>query len=369
VTPWVTALRSCTAAALILATSWGVAQASDAWTLLGEVNVTVGVARVETSTVQGMVPASLQARLALEGPLAGGVEAHVVARPTWTLADLSARDASSVAWQHGLAEAYLLGRATSWDVTVGLRRWPLGEMRLTPLLLRDESVTPGEPRGVWGARATGFLHPWRVEVGVTREAVRTGAPNDVTPGAWGAATSLRFDAPFATLSAHVHGVTGRDEVAGALALGTSVSATVADLATYGEAWWVVREANHTGRVHAGVGVSGYLADVLWTVEGAWRPRDVALASTGGVALPGAQDGRPIVRASASVPVSIRQSVDVTLGGAWPDAVIEAGRSFAHEGTARWSWMQEDYDVRVLGGWTHDTGATGMTLNVVWTGFF
>lgn len=328
-------------------------------TLVGEVRVALGSTWGLAEGVRTMVPASLQARLQLEQALPEGIRMRVVLQPSVSVDDVATRGMPTVSWQHGLSEAVLVRSVGAWDVSMGLQRWSLGEMRLAPLMARDVAVMPGDPRGVWGVRGIGFLHPWRVEVGLTAEAARLDAPNDVTPGAWGTAVSMRYDAPAATLAGHAHAVAAGVDGAMVVALGTSASTTVASWVPYGEAWWT----SPGGALRVGAGVNGYAGEVSWTVEGAWGPQDVRLQPTpdGGVA-------RPQVRASAMLPLSARQTLDVLVGAAWPAAPL-GGRTTQVDGSVSWLRGGEAHEVRVTGGWLHAFGATSLSLRIDGAVFF
>ncbi len=335
------AARSGLAVAILLA-AWAlaarpaVAQPAPA-SLHGEVGVDTGFQRIATELgSQVRVPLRIRARLELEVPLASDVTLQAVALPALG-AGLGEDDPLL---RHGLQEALLRVRVGDLDVSAGLERWPLGEMRLAPVVALDARMEGGEPRGLLGARVTAFLHPWRVRLGVA-------APtrDDLVPGRWGGVASVRLDADAATVEAHAF-ATERPGV------GLTASGTVSSLVLFGEAWLLADPWDGRG----GVGGSGYAGDVLWTVEGAWAPEDGALR----------RSARPAVRASGSVPVGRDGSLEVGVGAAWPSSARAADtRAVVLDAAVAWTIDRPEATATVRPTVRHGDGVTaaGATLSI------
>lgn len=182
--------------------------------------------------------------------------------------------------------------ASHLEASLGLRRWPLGELRLQPAMRLGRADRFGTQLGLLGGQAAVFVHPWRVRLGVA-------APVDATlrPHGLGVVAAVRWDVASWTLEAHALHV-------GRSGGGVSASGTVGDQVVYGEAWLL----GDPLEVRGGAGVAGYVADLLVTAEGAWAPAD------------GDIDGaaRPSVRLAVQAAPTRDLSIDASAGLAWPD---------------------------------------------------
>jgi len=246
--------------------------------------------------------------------------------------------------RHGLQEALLRVRLRDLDVTAGLERWPLGEMRLTPIVALEGRMEGGEPRGLLGARVTAFLHPWRIRLGV---ATPTG--DDLLPDRWGGVASVRLDAGAATVEAHAFTTERRG-------VGLTVSGSAGACVVFGEAWLLAGPWDGRG----GGGVSGYAGDLLWTIEGAWAPEDGSLT----------HPARPAVRASGSVPVGHDGSLEVGVGAAWPTSVREPkGRAVVLDGAVAWTVDRPEATVTVRPTVRHGNGVTAAGATLSLTSYF
>lgn len=332
--------RATALAALLLSVTLATAQPASP-SLHGEVGVDAGVQRVATELgAEARVPLRIRARLELEVPLTSGVALEAVALPALG----AGFGDDDPLLRHGLQEALLRVRQGDLDVTAGLERWPLGEMRLAPIVTLDTRMEGGEPRGLVGARVTAFLHPWRLRAGV---ATPTG--DDLVPDRWGGVASARLDARAATVEAHAF-LVARPGV------GVTASGRAGSLIVFGEAWlladpWAAR---------SGVGASGYAGDLLWTVEGAWAPEDGALRTR----------ARPAVRANGSVPVGRDDALEIGVGAAWPRSVRSPdGRALVLDASIAWTIDRPEATVTLRPTVRHGDGVTaaGATLSI--TGYF
>lgn len=200
----------------------------------------------------------------------------------------------------GLQDAYLaLTPRRDLELTIGAQRWPLGELRLAPTLRLEPTDRFGVARGLAGARATVYLHPWRLRVGAT-------APldDDLRPGDLGGVASLRWDVASWTLEASAF-ATARPGG------GLSASGTVDPIVLTGDVWLLGDPFEARG----GVGASGYVGDVLVTGEAAWTPEGGALTG----------EPRPVVRLSGQATPVRDVALDLTVGVAWPEDAAEPER--------------------------------------------
>lgn len=325
---------------LLLTASIAAAQPGPA-ALHGEVGVDTGVQRFATDLgSQTRVPLRIRARLELDVPLTSDVALESVALPALG-AGLGEDDPLL---RHGLQEALLRVRLRDLDVTAGLERWPLGEMRLAPLVALDARMEGGEPRGLLGARVTAFLHPWRVRLGL---ATPTG--DDLLPDRWGGVASVRLDAGAATVEAHAF-ATERPGV------GLTASGTAGAYVVFGEAWLLADPWD----VRGGVGASGYAGDLLWTVETAWAPEDGALR----------RPARPAVRVNGSVPVGRDGSLEVGAGAALPTSTgTTSGRAVVLDGAVAWTIDRPEATLTVRPTVRHGNGVTAAGATLSLTSYF
>jgi len=325
---------------LLLTASLAVAQPAPP-SLHGEVGVDTGVQHVATELgARTRVPLRIRARLELDAPLTSNVTLEAVALPALG----AGLDEDDPLLRHGLQEALLRVRLRDLDLTAGLERWPLGELRLAPAVTLDARMEGGEPRGLLGARATVFLHPWRARVGL---ATPTG--DDLLPDRWGGVVSVRLDAGAATVEAHAFAT----ERPGA---GLTVSATAGAYVVFGEAWLLVDPWDGRG----GVGVSGYAGDLLWTVEGSWAPEDGALR----------RSARPALRASGSVPVGRDGSLEIGVGAALPaSSRVPSERAVVVDGAATYTIDRPDATLTVRPTVRHGNGVTAAGATLSLTSYF
>lgn len=311
-----------------------------------------GDATLAGSAIDGSLPAELRAHLRLEAEVRERWSLRVSAKPRLAAANLaSAGDPGSVV-MHGVSDAFVHRRGETWDVSIGLQRWTLGEGRLLTAVARDAGRVAGHPRGVWGVRTTGYPGAWRARVGLTAEAGPSDATHNVMPGAVGAAAALRYDGADATVSVHLHGVASPEVVAAAGATG---STTLASWVSYGELWWIAPSG-----VRTLVGSSGYLGRVLATLEAGWLASDPTLTR----AEP--NDGRPTVQVEASLPRQ-RATWTVQLGAAWPELAGDAVP--VTDAALRWTRPAGDTDVTVVGSMNRSMNATRFGATVAWTAYF
>lgn len=160
------------------------------------------------------------------------------------------------AFELGLEEAYALLREGPVDVSAGLQRLTLETARLTVPYQLDTLDAAGGRAGLWSARAALYAGPARLR-----------ATAFLRDGHAGGALGLRLDLTSAQVEAHA--LYDRSP-----AVGVGASGTVGDTVVYGEAWLL------TGpwRGRGALGVSGYLADALWTLEAAYAPPPLSPAA-------------------------------------------------------------------------------------------
>lgn len=332
--------RLARAAAVLLTTlSASVAAAAEP-TLHGEVGVDAGVRVVDAGAVaDASVPLRIRARLELEVPLGDRLELRAVALP----AIGAGFGDDDPLLRHGLQEATLRLGLGDVELSGGYERWTLGEARLAPILRLDGTMEGGEPRGLLGARATAYLHPWRLRAGL---AAPTG--DDLAPDRWGGAVSLRLDAAV-TVEGHAF---VQDRSGG----GVQLSGTAGPLVLYGEAWLLADPWEARG----GVGASGYAGDVLWTAEAAWAPADGALRG----------DARPAVRGSGSLPVGRDGSLELGAGLAWPATLAGAdGRATVVDGYLAWTADHPDATLSVRPTVRRGGGVTALGATLSITSYF
>ena len=309
--------------------------------LRGEVGVdTALVATWAAGTRDTRIPLTVRARLEAELPLAAGVRLASVASPAIAVGT-GGDDPQLVA---GLQEARIVRRGTTLDLSAGLERWPLGELRLAPALRLDGTLPTGEPRGLVGARATAFVHPWRLRVGV---ASPTG--DDLVPDRLGAVASLRLDVAQVTLEGHAF----RTVRPGG---GVTASATVGDLVVYGEAWLL----HGPWEARGGAGLTGYLGDLLWTAEAAWAPPDGALEA----------DARPALRLAGSRAIGRNGNLDGGAGLALPTSRSDPDRRVAQvDAYLAWSVDRPEATLTVRPSVVHGDGVTRLGARLSLTTYF
>lgn len=153
----------------------------------------------------------------------------------------------SVTTDAGLTELYALYREGQLDVSAGLERLPLEAARLS-LPYSLEPVSPlGTRQGRWGARVSWNPEETRVRLAILEDAGR------LIP-----ILSLRRE--FGAFELEAHALYPARWV-----VGLGGSGTVAGLVVYGESWLFFNplEARYA------LGLSGSLADSLWTLEGGY----------------------------------------------------------------------------------------------------
>lgn len=332
--------RLARAAAVLLTTACASLAAAAGPTLHGEVGVDAGVRVVDVGAgADASVPLRIRARLELEAPIADRLELRAVALP----AIGAGFGDDDPLLRHGLQEATLRLGLGDVDLSAGYERWPLGEARLAPVLRLDGTMEGGEARGLLGARATAYLHPWRLRAGL---AAPTG--DDLAPDRWGGAVSLRLDAAV-TVEGHAF---LQDRAGG----GLQVSGTAGALVLYGEAWLLADPWEARG----GAGASGYAGDVLWTLEAAWAPADGALRA----------DARAAVRGSGSLPVGRDGSLELGAGLAWPEALADPGaRATVADGYLAWTVDHPDATLSVRPTVRHGGGVTAVGATLSITSYF
>ncbi len=308
--------------------------------LHGEVGVDTGVRVVATgAATDASVPLRIRARLELEAPLGDRLALRAVALP----AIGAGFGDDDPLLRHGLQEATLRLGLGDVDLTAGYERWPLGEARLGPILRLDGTMEGGEVRGLLGARATAYLHPWRLRAGL---ATPTG--DDLAPDRWGGAVSLRLDAAV-TLEGHAflqHRPGG----------GVQLSGTAGPLVLYGEAWLLADPWEARG----GAGASGYAGDVLWTLEAGWAPADGGLRG----------DARPALRGSGSLPVGRDGSLELGAGLAWPAALADPGaRTPVADAYLAWTVDRPEATLSVRPTARHGDGVTAVGATLSLTSYF
>ncbi len=191
------------------------------------------------------------------------------AQPAWTLAahleadytlsELSFRlmlDPSlrlspdnEVASEVGLTEAYLLYSQGVVDISAGLERLPLEYARLSLPFSIEKIDSRGIRSGVPGLRLSWFPGDWRLLATAFYQDER------VTP-----LLSVRRGFEGFELEAFV---LYQDQ----LIAGLGGSGLIGDIIIYGEAWLFTDPLQGRGAL----GLSGFIEDALWTVEGAYAP--------------------------------------------------------------------------------------------------
>jgi hypothetical protein len=274
----------------------GGAWAQPSWLeLRGEASVTAAVQRTALEGVLDATvarPLTLAARLDATATLAEQAELVAVLAPAIAFGRPDAPPDEPLA-SLGLQDAYLrLAPTRELEVGLGVQRWPLGELRLAPTLRLERQDRFGAARGLAGARLTAYLHPWRLRLGVA-----TPLDEELRAAGWGGVASLRWDVAAWTLEASALAL---DRIGG----GLSASGTVDRLVVTGDLWLL----EGPWEVRGGLGGSGYVGDVLVTVEAAWAPEGGALAGA----------PRPSVRLSAQASPVRDVALDVVAGAAWPE---------------------------------------------------
>lgn len=311
-----------------------------------------GNATLAGSLTDSSLPTELRANITLQADVGPHWSWQVAAEPRLSIVDLtSAGDVGGVL-EHGLTEAYLRRRGATWDVSVGLERWTLGEGRLLTVVTRDAGGVNGTSHGVWGVRTTGYPGAWRARLGLTVEAEPSMSRNSLSPRAAGTAASFRYDGSDATVSVHLHGVSGPEFIA---AGGVTGSTTLASWVTYGELWWIAPSG-----LRMLSGSSGYLGRVLTTFEAGWLPSNPALtyAQLG--------DSRPAVRFEAALPTD-NAAWTVQLGTALPSV----GRDVmpVSDAVVRWVRPVGDTDLSVAGQFNRAMNVNRFGATVAWTVYF
>ncbi len=231
----------------------------------------------------------------------------------------------SPSWEAGLTEAYALLREGPVDLSAGLERVPLETARLTVPYQVDRTASDGQRQGLWGARATLYLTPFRVR----------GAFLD-RDGALGGALNLRADLTSAQLEASVVYLDG-------LALGAGASGTIGDTVLYGEAWLL----GDPWRGRGAVGASGYLSGALWTLEAAFAPPLTAPYTA----------AYPQLAGQVNVPLPGDNNLELYAGVSLPESVLApGGRSLAAQASA--TWVTGNPDVQLELGPVVQTGELG-----------
>jgi hypothetical protein len=309
--------------------------------LRGEVGVDAGLAATWVAGVREVrVPLTVRARLEAELPLGGDLRLRGLASPAIAVGT-GGDDPQLVP---GVQEALLAWRGRSLDLSAGLERWPLGELRLAPALRLDGRLPTGEPRGLLGARATVYRHPWRLRVGL---AAPTG--DDLVPDRVGAAASARLDVAQVTLEAHAF----RAARAGG---GLTVSGTAGQLVAYGEAWLLAEPWTARG----GAGLTGYLGDLLWTAEVAWAPPDGGLEG----------DARPALRLSGRGTVGRDGGLEAGAGLAFPTSRSDPDRRAAFvEAYLAWTVDRPDATLTLRPSAAHGDGVTRLGATLSLTSYF
>lgn len=281
----------------------GSAWAQPAWLeLRGELSVTGTLQRLALEGVPDASvarPLTLAARVDATAALPTDVELVAVLAPAIAFGRPDAPPDAPVA-SFGLQDAYLrLAPTRELEVGLGVQRWPLGELRLAPTLRLEPLDRFGTARGLAGARLTAYLHPWRLRLGAA-------APldDDLRATTWGGVASLRWDVAAWTLEASALAL---DRIGG----GLSASGTADRLVLTGDVWLL----EGPWEVRGGLGASGYVGDVLVTVEAAWAPEGGSLTG----------EPRPTVRLSGQASPARDLALDLVAGAAWPEDPATPGR--------------------------------------------
>ncbi len=325
----------------------GVAQASGGWTLQGETTLVLGAALGQPSG--GALPADLRARLRLETDDTRGWFAQVDANPRVSVGNLAEAGDVDLGASLGLTTALVGREGTTWRATAGLEGWPLGEGRLMDALSRGSQTVDVPRSGIWGARVTTYQGAVRSRVGLT---VSGRAQDGPVKRAIGAASSVRYDGRDATIGAHLHGTRGSTSV---VAAGLTASTTVASYVAYGDVWWV-----QPSGLRALMGVSGYLNQALWTVEGGWLPPDPTLLG----ALQ--SDNRAAVRMETSLPTP-PATWTLAMGAAWPR--LNDKTTTTADASLTWSRAFGDALVAISAQTERAAGTTVFGATAGWTVFF
>ncbi len=249
--------------------------------------LTAASAALAQVDVRGDVGVSADARMTDAFPAAVGwtVAAHLDAVydvdgvSFRVVLDPSVRVASTVTWEPGLTEAFVLSSIGATDVSGGIERLPLETARLGVPFGIEGIDAQGVRRGVPGVRVAHYRGDWR-----WRAAVFLDPRSDrVTPIFSARRTFEGFD-----VEAHLL-------LPGDLVVGVGGSGVVGRLVVYGEAW-VLGDGPD---VRAVAGATGTWADGSWTVEGGYAPPGGGLVvAVDGVALP-TPPSRPTVTGQAS----------------------------------------------------------------------
>lgn len=327
--------------ALLLAAATPAAAQPGPLHVRGEVGVDAGVAATWISGVRDTrVPLTVRGRVEAELPLGGDLRLRGLASPAIAVGT----EGDDPELVPGVQEALVAWRGRRVDLSAGLERWPLGELRLAPALRLDDRLATGEPRGLLGARATAYLHPWRLRVGL---AAPTG--DDLVPDRVGAAAAARLDVAQVTLEAHAFST----ERAGG---GLTVSGTAGELVAYGEAWLLAEPWTARG----GAGLTGYLGDLLWTAELAWAPPDGGLRAA----------ARPALRLSGRDAVGRDGSLEAGAGLAFPISRTDPERRVALlDAYLVWTVDRPDATLTLRPSAAHGDGVTRLGATLSLTSYF
>lgn len=319
-----------------------------AWDLRGEVALVSGIDRIDGEVLPAATTArSLTLLLRLDGSLdlASSVALRAVVAPGVVLGRPGdPQDAPTTSL--GVEDLYLRLGATSgaYEASFGVRRWPVGELRLQPALRLDSVDEFGTPRGLLGAQLVTYLHPWRLRVGVT-------SPIDAElhPLVFGAAAAARWDVARWTLEAHGF---SRERSGG----GVTASGTVGDQVVYGDLWLLATPWEARG----GAGISGYVGDVLVTAEAGWVPPTGALDET----------PRPSLRVSVAAAPIRDLALDASAGAAWPDDPRTPGeRTTVIDARVSLTFATGDADLTLTPSLRHGGGSTVLGTSLALRSYF
>jgi len=257
--------------------------------------------------VRGTLFAHLEADYVL-----GPVTLNLVLDPSLRLSEGASENVTEkINVEPGLTEAYARFTEGAFDVSAGLERLPLEYARLSLPFSVERTLRRGVRQGVPGARVLWYPGDYRVR-----------------------AALLYRDALISLVS--VKRAFGDFELEGfalyreRAVFGAGGSGLVGDLVVYGEGWLLTAPVEARGAL----GVTGYLGDSLWTLEGSYALPDGELSLTPDD-LPALLSSYPQLLGQLSLPQGEGAGLELLAGVGLPEGrlVGQAGLSYSETSPA------------------------------------